>query len=146
MTRFVSKIPAGGDAAERLKSAGEGVAPQRLSSLRFEPSVGKLIAFRASCTLALTGALFSPFALAAEADIKLKAAPGVEVVQRNCMVCHSADYIPMNSPFGDRKAWETEVNKMINAFGAQVPKEDVEVILQYLVQNYGAAPAAQTQK
>ena len=90
-------------------------------------------------------AAFAATAGAAEGDFKLTQAPGVEVVQRNCMVCHSADYIQMNSPFADRKMWEGEVTKMINAFGAQVPKEDVEVIVQYLVQHYGApapAPAA----
>jgi len=92
-------------------------------------------------------AAFASGAGAAEGDFKLTPAPGVEVVQRNCMVCHSADYIQMNSPFPDRKTWEAEVMKMINAFGAQVPKEDIEVITQYLVKNYSsAAPAADAHK
>jgi len=81
-------------------------------------------------------------AAATEGDFQLKPGQGVEVVQRNCMVCHSADYIAMNSPFPDRKLWEAEVNKMINAFGAQVPKEEVEVILQYLTRHYASAQPA----
>ena len=92
-------------------------------------------------------ALTSGPAVAVEADVKLAPGRGVEVVLRNCMVCHSADYIPMNTPIGDRKQWETEVNKMINAFGAPVPKEDVEVIIQYLTEHYSTqSPAAEARK
>jgi len=29
------------------------------------------------------------------------------------------------------------VNKMINAYGAPIPKEDVDTIASYLAQNYG---------
>jgi len=41
-------------------------------------------------------------ALAQEDKIKLKDGPGREAVEVNCSVCHSLDYIPMNSPFLDR--------------------------------------------
>jgi hypothetical protein len=37
----------------------------------------------------------------------------------------------------DRKAWESEVNKMINAFGAPIAPEDAKAIVEYLVANYG---------
>jgi hypothetical protein len=43
----------------------------------------------------------------------------------------------MNSRFLDKTGWTASVNKMINAFGAPIPKEDVEVIASYLAQNYG---------
>ena len=86
----------------------------------------------------LTAALLVP--LAAQADettIQLKDAPGRIVVMRNCGNCHSLDYIPLNSVFLDRKGWDGSVAKMINAFGAPIPKEDVAAIVDYLTTNYG---------
>ncbi len=40
-----------------------------------------------------------------EAQVKLKDGPGKDKVMNNCVTCHSADYVQMNSPFMDRKAW-----------------------------------------
>ena len=74
---------------------------------------------------------------AAEAQFKLKDAPGVQQVYTNCMSCHSVDYIQLNSPFLDHKGWEAEVGKMIKAFGARVKAEDVPAIVYYLASNYG---------
>ncbi|MFO1300762.1 MAG: cytochrome c [Burkholderiaceae bacterium] len=74
---------------------------------------------------------------AAEAQFKLKDAPGVQQVYTNCMSCHSVDYIQLNSPFLDHKGWEAEVTKMIKAYGAPVKTEDVPAIVDYLVRNYG---------
>ena len=75
-------------------------------------------------------------ALAQESKVQLKDAPGRDKVMQ-CVACHSADYIPMNSHFLDRAGWNSEVNKMINAFGAPIAREDVPTIVEYLVQNYG---------
>ena len=75
--------------------------------------------------------------IADESKIQLKSAPGVEKVAAHCSTCHSLDYIQINSPFPDRKLWEAEVNKMINAFAAPIPKDDVPIIVEYLVQQYG---------
>ena len=74
---------------------------------------------------------------AAEDKYKLKQAPGVDKVRANCSICHSNDYIQLNSPFLDRKGWDAEVTKMIKAFGAPVKPEDVSEIVNYLVTNYG---------
>jgi cytochrome c553 len=71
-----------------------------------------------------------------EGEIKLKDGPGKDELVANCATCHSLDYIPMNSPFLDRKGWEAEVNKMIKAFGAPVSAEDAPKIVNYLVENY----------
>jgi len=76
-------------------------------------------------------------AVADESAIKLKDDAGRELVERNCVVCHSLDYIPMNSPFLDRKGWEVSVTKMIKVMGAPIPAEDVPGIVDYLVRNYG---------
>ncbi|MCO5105615.1 MAG: cytochrome c [Burkholderiaceae bacterium] len=74
---------------------------------------------------------------AAEAQFKLKDAPGVQQVYTNCMSCHSVDYIQLNSPFLDHKGWEAEVAKMMKAYGAPVKAEDVPAIVDYLARNYG---------
>jgi len=75
-------------------------------------------------------------AIAQEEKVQLKDAPGKEKAQV-CVACHSLDYIPMNSPFLDKAGWTASVNKMINAFGAPIAKEDVDAIATYLAENYG---------
>ena len=74
---------------------------------------------------------------AGEQTIKLKPAPGAAELRANCAACHSLDYIQLNSPFLDRKAWEAEVAKMIKVFGAPVKQEDIPAIVDYLTRNYG---------
>jgi mono/diheme cytochrome c family protein len=76
-------------------------------------------------------------AFAGEGDVRLKDAPGKELVAANCSMCHSLDYIQMNSPFLDRKGWEASVNKMIKAMGAPVAEADVQKIVDYLASQYG---------
>jgi len=75
-------------------------------------------------------------AAAQESDIAPKEGAGKDKAMQ-CVTCHSLDYIQMNSPFLDRAGWNASVAKMINTFGAPIPKEDVEIIVNYLVQNYG---------
>jgi mono/diheme cytochrome c family protein len=88
--------------------------------------------------LAVLGILLSPAALADDAQVvKLKEAPGRELVAANCSLCHSLDYIPMNSVFLDRKGWEGSVTKMIKVMGAPVKPEDVQKIVDYLAESYG---------
>jgi len=79
-------------------------------------------------------------AAAQEEKVVLKDAPGREKVMQ-CLACHSLDYIQMNSRFLDKAGWTASVNKMINAFGAPIPKEDVDAIATYLAENYGKPPA-----
>jgi hypothetical protein len=81
--------------------------------------------------------LAGPAAIAAETPIALKDAPGRDTVEAICAGCHSLDYIPLNSPFMNRQVWTTEVNKMINAFGAPISQSDAAKIIDYLSANYG---------
>jgi hypothetical protein len=74
-----------------------------------------------------------------ESKIVLKDGPGKDKAMQ-CVACHSADYIQMNSRFLDKAGWTASINKMINAFGAPIPKEDVEAIATYLASNYGKPP------
>jgi hypothetical protein len=72
-----------------------------------------------------------------ETRVQLKDGPNKALVLGRCAACHSQDYIPMNSPFLDRKGWEASVTKMIKAMGAPVASEDVPGLVDYLVRNYG---------
>ena len=84
--------------------------------------------------------LASAPALAQEEKVVLKDAPGRDKAMQ-CLACHSLDYIQMNSRFLDKAGWTASVNKMINAFGAPIPKEDVDAIATYLAENYGKPSA-----
>ncbi|MFO1319898.1 MAG: cytochrome c [Burkholderiales bacterium] len=75
--------------------------------------------------------------LAGEDAIELRPGPGRDRVEANCIVCHSLDYIGMNSPFLDRKGWEGTVNKMIKVMGAPISEADARAIVDYLQANYG---------
>lgn len=90
-------------------------------------------------SLAIAGVLLlaAGAAVAAESPVPLKDAPGRQLVENNCAGCHSLDYPRINAPFLDRKGWEAEVAKMINAFGAPIPQENVPGIVDYLTRNYG---------
>ncbi|MCS7284144.1 MAG: cytochrome c [Hydrogenobacter thermophilus] len=83
------------------------------------------------------GILLIAISFAGEEKVRLKDGEGKALVEANCSVCHSLDYIQMNSPFLDKKGWEAEVNKMIKAFGAPVKQEDVPKIVEYLTKYYG---------
>lgn len=74
--------------------------------------------------------------LAQESKVMLKDAPGKDKAMQ-CVACHSLDYIAMNSRFLDKAGWTAEVNKMVNAYAAPISKEDAEVIVSYLSENYG---------
>lgn len=75
--------------------------------------------------------------LAGEDAIELRPGTGRDRVEANCIVCHSLDYIGMNSPFLDRKGWEGTVNKMIKVMGAPISEADARAIVDYLQANYG---------
>jgi sulfite dehydrogenase (cytochrome) subunit B len=86
-------------------------------------------------SIAFCGAVAA--ALADEKPVQLKTAAGVDKVETNCAICHSLDYIPMNSTFLNAAGWDAEVTKMINAFGAPISPGDAKIIGDYLKANYG---------
>lgn len=87
--------------------------------------------------LFLSLALIASAAFADESQIQLKDGPNKDLVASNCAVCHSTDYIQMNSVFLDRKGWEAEVNKMVNVMHAPINKDDIPKIVEYLTTYYG---------
>jgi mono/diheme cytochrome c family protein len=78
-----------------------------------------------------------PAIAADESSVRLKDSPGRELVEANCIMCHSLDYIQMNSPFLDRKGWEASVNKMVKVMGAPIGEADARAIVEYLATHYG---------
>jgi mono/diheme cytochrome c family protein len=92
---------------------------------------------KAMRAVAMSAGLAFTAAWAGEETVKLKEGPGVDKVRQNCVACHSLDYIPLNSPFLDKKGWEAVVTKMSKAFAAPIKPEDATVIAEYLAANYG---------
>jgi hypothetical protein len=82
-------------------------------------------------------AVASLVARGGEQDFRLKDGPAADAVRANCSICHSLDYIQMNSPFMKRAGWEAEVRKMVKVMGAPVPEQDVAVLVDYLASAYG---------
>ena len=50
--------------------------------------------------------------------------PGYQLVQRNCMTCHAAQYASSQPPASPRAYWEATVKKMKKPFGAQFDDAD----------------------
>jgi hypothetical protein len=80
------------------------------------------------------------FVWAGEETFQLKPGAGKDRVVRNCIICHSLDYIAMNAKVMDRKGWQTVINKMIQVMGAPVPPAHVPEILEYLSTHYSKSP------
>lgn len=68
--------------------------------------------------------------------------PGYQLVQRNCIGCHSAHYVTMQPPSSPRAWWDATVKKMKKPFGAPFPDDDVAAMVDYLVKTYGAERSA----
>ncbi|MDO8051818.1 c-type cytochrome [Janthinobacterium sp. SUN211] len=68
--------------------------------------------------------------------------PGYQLVQRNCMTCHAAQYASTQPPASPRAYWEATVKKMKKPFGAQFDDADVPAMVDYLVKTYGAERGA----
>ncbi|NTW60100.1 MAG: cytochrome C [Nitrospirae bacterium] len=53
-----------------------------------------------------------------------------------CAVCHGVEYIPMQ-PKLSKAQWSATVMKMVKTFGAPIPQEDADRIIEYLSDSYG---------
>jgi len=84
-------------------------------------------------------------------DIKLppetmafKQESGAEIANGQCLTCHSVEYVVIQPP-KPRAFWKAEVEKMQQKYGAQIPDNQVEGVVDYLTKNYGVATnSAQT--
>jgi mono/diheme cytochrome c family protein len=67
----------------------------------------------------------------------LKAGPGLEAVNAQCLACHSVDYIitqPRDNPLA---FWKAEVEKMKKVYGAPIPDDQIDPVADYLARSYG---------
>jgi hypothetical protein len=63
--------------------------------------------------------------------------PGYALVQRDCLICHSAQYVQYQPSSSPRAYWKATVKKMKKPFGAPFPEDDIPAIVDYLVKTYG---------
>lgn len=69
-----------------------------------------------------------------------KTAPGADLAMGQCIMCHSTEYVTTQPPLAPA-AWKAIVEKMQKKFGAPLPAEQVETLVDYLAKSYGIAPA-----
>lgn len=86
------------------------------------------------------GALVCQGALADDPQMPLKPGAGDEVASANCNVCHTTNYIVMNSQFLTPDGWRAEVTKMRSAFGAPIDDTTAAEIISYLTAHYALIP------
>lgn len=67
---------------------------------------------------------------------KFKEGEGSELAGAYCFTCHSVEYISSQPPM-PRKFWEATVLKMRDKFGAPLPEEAVQPLIDYLTESYG---------
>ena len=72
------------------------------------------------------------------ASFKPSELPGYLLVQQDCLICHSAQYVQSQPPSMPRSYWEATVKKMKKPFGAPFADDDIPAIVDYLVKTYGA--------
>lgn len=65
----------------------------------------------------------------------LTSGDGQQEVASYCNTCHSPRYITMQPPL-PADVWTAEVNKMIKSYGASIPEDATQKIIQYLQSHY----------
>ena len=63
---------------------------------------------------------------------EIQPGPNVEIYSKDCLLCHTARYISMQPRF-PKSVWQSEVKKMVDAYGAPIPEVDQPLIVEYLV-------------
>lgn len=72
-----------------------------------------------------------------------KPAAGVEIANARCLVCHSEEYVS-TQPALPKTFWAATIKKMREKYGADVPDQQVEPLIDYLVATYGVKTEATT--
>lgn len=72
---------------------------------------------------------------------KIMQGPNVQVYEKDCLICHTARYVSMQPRFS-KTVWQSEVKKMVDAYGAPVPEADQALIVEYLVAVKGLQASA----
>ncbi len=95
----------------------------------------------AVAAMPLTGYAQSPLTLkSVSVDLPdrgtLFSGPGSDVVNNNCLACHSAGMV-LNQPALPAAGWQAEAEKMIHVYKAPVDEKDVPAIVAYLARIKG---------
>ena len=88
----------------------------------------------------LVASLLGAMPALAQEQVPLKPGPGLEAVTATCAVCHTLNYIRMNSTFLTPDAWKAEVAKMREAYGAPIDDDTASTIVKYLSTTYAVQP------
>ena len=67
--------------------------------------------------------------------VNLERGDGQSEVASYCNTCHSPRYITMQPPL-PKDVWAAEVNKMVKIYGASIPEDSTQKIIQYLQSHY----------
>lgn len=86
--------------------------------------------------LAMLASIFASVSLWAEAPSDPPAGPGLELIQRSCINCH--DIYMITTKRKTPQQW-AEVMDLMAARGAEVTPEEMQIIEEYLSQNFSAA-------
>ena len=71
-----------------------------------------------------------------EAEWKLAPGQGAEIVENNCIACHSLAPILQHRGF-TRDQWTAEIHKMQKRYGASIEEQDIDPMADYLSAVYG---------
>jgi cytochrome c551/c552 len=66
-----------------------------------------------------------------------KPGPGAEIANGQCLICHSVEYVATQPPL-PTAFWAASVKKMREKYGAPIPEEQVEPLVNYLAKHYGS--------
>lgn len=69
-------------------------------------------------------------------SVPYKPGPNLQLVQVNCLTCHSAAYV-YTQPRLTRAQWTAEVTKMKAAYGAPIDAGNIPAIVDYLMSQNG---------
>lgn len=90
--------------------------------------------------LVMLASIFASVPLwADQAPSEPPAGPGLELIQRSCISCH--DIYMITTKRKTPQQW-AEVMDLMAARGAEVTPEEMQIIEEYLSQNFSAATAA----
>jgi mono/diheme cytochrome c family protein len=64
---------------------------------------------------------------------------GSDIASGQCLICHSSGMVLRQPPL-TQDEWVGEINKMRNAYGAQLPPDQIEALAKYLFSINGRQP------
>jgi len=69
-------------------------------------------------------------------DFPMKEGKGIYSTRGKCNMCHSFGYV-INQGKQSKEFWREKTIKMIEVFNAPISEKDIEIVVNYLYENYG---------